>query len=346
MHTPRRWLSLLALLVALLAQGQALAAALTLRVFDVGQGDAMLVVSPTGKTVLIDGGPPEAGRRLAHRLEKLVKGPLDLIVMTHPHADHLGGMAAALAAVGARAFLEPGFDHPSPLYRDLLRALEARKVPLRVGRAGDTIDLGGGATMHLLAPREPLLVGTRSDANANSIVARVAFGRTAFYLAADSEEQTERRILESGEPVASDVYKVAHHGSAHSSETALLERIRPGFAVISVGGHNDYGHPARAALERLGALRAVVLRTDRDGEIVFESDGDRVTYSTEKSAAARPPSVTAASGSGRIASRSSRVFHRPECRGATHIRAKSRLAFPSREAALASGRRPARDCNP
>src|SRR5688572_19927733 len=121
---------LLSLLLVLLAAspGRAQSAAapaaagkpLTVYFFDVGQGDAALIVSPTGKTVLIDGGPPEAGEQLAHRLRQLVRAPLDLIILTHPHLDHLGSLKDAIQAVGARRFMDPGFDHPSVAYRNLL----------------------------------------------------------------------------------------------------------------------------------------------------------------------------------------------------------------------------------
>ena len=243
----------------------------------------MLLVSPAGKTVLIDAGPPDAADKLAARLKELVHGPIDLMLMTHPHADHIGGMEAALHAVGARLFMEPGYDHPSPIYSQLLKALDVAKVTLKVGKAGNNVELGGGATMHLLAPSDPPFTGTRSDADANSIVMRVVYGKTSFYLAADSEDETEKRILATGEEIGSDVYKVAHHASRHSSSAELLAKIHPRIAVVSVGANNEYGHPTRETLDRLEAVKAEVLRTDLDGEIVLKSDGEHVTYTTEKS---------------------------------------------------------------
>lgn len=367
---------LVALLVAWLGSAAAFAADLTLHIFDVGQGDGMLILSPTGKTVLVDGGPPEARAKLAARIKELVHGPIDLMIMTHPHADHLGGLEAVLDAVGARIFMEPGFDHPSPLYNHLLEALEKKKVPLKIGEAGRNIDLGGGASMHLLAPSKPFLRNTRSDVNACSIVFRMTYGSTSFFLAADSEDETEQRILATGETLASDVYKVAHHGSRHSSSGALLERIHPKIAVVSVGARNDYGHPTRAALERLEAVNAQVLRTDLEGEIVLKSDGAKVTYVTEKGSGIAPSTATSpevfasaaeperhsapkkgvhieherpATGNaahGFAASRSSRVFHRDDCANVSHIKAAKVVRFASRDEATASGRRPAKDCNP
>jgi beta-lactamase superfamily II metal-dependent hydrolase len=406
----RRLLILVALLsIASLPARSSAAAELTLHVFDVGQGDGMLIISPAGKTVLVDGGPPEASARIAARVKDLVHGPLDLMLMTHPHLDHLGGLAAVLDAVGARMFMEPSFSHPSPAYNELLKALQNKGVALKVGEAGRNIDLGGGASMHLLAPKQPGFHGTRSDANANSIVVRLTFGKTAFYLSADSELETEQAILASGEEIASDVYKVAHHGSRHSSSAELLAKIHPRIAVVSVGANNDYGHPTRAALDRLEAVHAEVLRTDLDGEIVLVSNGEKVTYRTEKGdgLAASGPAVAAvedkpaptpsptptpaptahhkgnhdpkpakdpvasdpapkvvapdptpapkptpaptpapSAGGAYVASKNSQVFHKPECNNASRIKPENVLKFSTREEAIASGRRPAKDCNP
>jgi len=378
-------LALLALLLVVSAPGAALAADLAVHVLDVGQGDAIFIRSPAGKTVLVDAGPPEAAGRLLGRLKELTQGQIDLVLMTHPHADHIGGMAQVIRELGARIFMEPGFDHPSPLYAELLKAVEAKGVKLKVGRAGNNVEIGGGAVMHLLAPAEPFFSGTRSDANANCVVVRLTYGKTAFYLAADSEAETEKRILESGEELRSDVYKVAHHGSRHSSTPELLEKIRPRIAVVSVGAGNDYGHPTRQTLDRLDAVRAEVLRTDFDGEVVLRSDGEKVTYTTEKGGglalaeekpaedpgASDPPArpeprktgKTAkgrtaeltgsggndgpgpASSGGYVASRNSEVFHRPECHNAGRIKPSNLVHFRTREEAMAA-KRPAKDCNP
>ncbi|MCP3103238.1 MBL fold metallo-hydrolase [Myxococcus sp. K15C18031901] len=256
---------------------------LTVYFFDVGQGDAALVVSPTGKTVLIDGGPPESREKLAARLKELVSGPLDLAILTHPHLDHLGGFIPALRAVGARRFMDPGFNHPSEAYRDLLQFVGESVGQVMTPTPNPaaphtllTIGLGEGVSLTVLWPRvpqEPFLAGTRSDANSNSIVAKLTYGRTAFLLVGDAEPDTEATLLQKPLDLTATVLKVAHHGGRHSSTAPFLQAVKPQAAVISCGARNDYGHPSPETLERLAGVGARVFRTDQDGEVVASSDG-------------------------------------------------------------------------
>ncbi|HYI00847.1 ComEC/Rec2 family competence protein, partial [Hyalangium sp.] len=270
---------------------------LTVYFFDVGQGDAALIVSPTGKTVLIDGGPPEAGEHLAARLRELVRAPLDLVILTHPHLDHLGSLRDAIQAVGAKRFMDPGFDHPSAAYRDLLEFVgnEVGQVmtPEPNPQAPETflsVGLGEGVVLTVYWPRypqEPFLKNTRSDANSNSIVARLTYGRTAFLFTGDSEPDTEQALLRQRADYTSTVLKVAHHGGKHSSTKEFLAAVRPKAAVISSRAGNEYGHPTPEALERLEATGAHVFRTDQHGEIKAVSDGANVTLQAELGKAPR-----------------------------------------------------------
>jgi competence protein ComEC len=265
---------------------------LTVYFFDVGQGDAALIVSPSGKTVLIDGGPPEAGEILTRRLKQLVPAPLDLVILTHPHLDHLGSMKDAIQAVGARRFMDPGFDHPSASYKSLLDLVNKKVgqvvTPEPNPQAPETfitVGLGEGALLTIYWPRhphQPFLKNTRSDANSNSIVTRLTYGQTAFFFTGDSEPDTEEALLRHRTDFTSTVLKVAHHGGKHSSTQAFLAAVRPKAAVISCGAGNEYGHPTPEALERLTAVGARVFRTDQSGEIKAVSDGVKVTLQAEK----------------------------------------------------------------
>ncbi|HVZ87461.1 MAG TPA: ComEC/Rec2 family competence protein [Polyangia bacterium] len=253
---------------------------LTVDFIAVGQGDAALITSPAGKTVLIDGGPHESEADLVAFLHRRHTGPIDLVLLTHRHADHLGGLAAVVRSIGARMFMDATFPHPSPAYAELLETLQAAHVSVHNAERGRTVDLGGGAILTLLGPPEPAITGSRSDVNANSVVARLDFGRVGFLFAGDAEAKTEDWLLRAGLPLRAQVLKVAHHGSRYSSTARFLRAVRPSLAVISVGARNDYGHPAERTIEALGRLPAQVLRTDRDGTITVESDGAHLDVRT------------------------------------------------------------------
>lgn len=276
-----RFLRLL-LLAALLVVPASAAASPPLRVdfISVGQGDAALVTSPTGKTVLIDGGPREAGPVLTAALRARHTTAIDLVVLTHRHEDHLGGLIAIVRTFTVRMFMDAPFEHASAVYTDLLHTLEARKVALRSAERNRTIDIGGGATITLLSPPDPPIAHSRSDVNANSVVVRLDYRAVGVLFAADAEPQTERWLLTSGARLPAQVLKVAHHGGRYSSTAKFLRAVSPRAAVISVGVVNEYGHPTPEAIGRLERAHARVYRTDRDGTVTVETDGARIQLTT------------------------------------------------------------------
>jgi competence protein ComEC len=280
-----RWLTMGAAFAAAIGLGSSVArgqASGCLRVdfVSVGQGDAALIVSPAGKTVLIDGGPKEGEAALLAKLSERHVGILDLILLTHRHADHLGGLAAVVRTHGARMFMDAPFLHPSPAYGALLETLSARQVAVRTATRGRQIDLGGGAVLTLLSPPEPPILGTRSDVNTNSVVARLDYGRIGFLFAADAERETEEWLLAENAPVRAHVLKVPHHGSRYASTGRFINRVAPDIAVISSGAGNEYGHPAPETLTKLEQVPAWVFRTDQDGTVTVETDGARLQVET------------------------------------------------------------------
>lgn len=346
-----------ALLLLLLALPAA-ASELVVEFLDVGQGDAVLVTSPTGKRMLVDGGPPSSASKLIAMLrERGVEG-LDLLVMTHPHLDHLGGLRAVVERATPKLFLEPGVTHTIPQYGQLLEALEKKGVPLKIARGGRSIDLGGGARADVLGPTEPLLDGTRSDPNANSVVLRVVFGTTSILLTGDSEADTEQRLLGAGVELGSTVLKVAHHGSKYSTTDAFLREVRPKIAVIPCGAGNDYGHPHKPLLDRLSRAGVDVLRTDLDGTVKVVSDGKKLQLFTEHEAPAASEGpvavapVDAGGKPGRIdpakavfwGSSRGKAYHLRSCPGAGKIKEKNRVGWATAKDAEGEGRKPAGDC--
>ncbi len=247
---------------------------------SVGQGDAALVTSPTGKTVLIDGGPREAGPAVTGLLAARGATAIDLVLLTHRHEDHLGGLAAVVRAFPVRMFMDAPFPHASQVYQRLLETLAERKVAVRQAERGRTIDIGGGATLTLLTPPDPPITRSRSDVNANSVVVRLDYRSVGVLFAADAEPETERWLLASPARLSAQILKVAHHGGRYSSTPAFLRAVDPKAAVISVGAVNEYRHPTPETLARLARQRAHVYRTDQDGTVSVEIDGARIQLTT------------------------------------------------------------------
>jgi competence protein ComEC len=252
---------------------------------DVGQGDSILVVFPNGQKLLVDGGGiPAFGHATRTQLdtgEDVVEPYLwerefrrvDVVALSHAHADHIGGLPAVVADFHPRE-LWTGATPDDPLWRKLRDAAAANGVRIKPLEAPSHFAFGG-AEVEVLAPLADYVPGD-TPKNNDSLVLRLTYGRNSFLLCGDVEKQVERRMLQEGEIQLTDVLKVAHHGSRTSSTEEFLTATQPLFAVISAGFENSYGHPNRDVLERLAAHQAVVYRTDRNGLVSIRSDGRRL----------------------------------------------------------------------
>ena len=246
---------------------------------DVGQGDALLVVSPNGRRMLVDGGPsPSAvldglGRHLPPWDRRL-----DVTVLTHPDADHVGGLAAVLGRYQVGYIVDPEMPAKSPEASAWADAASREGARVMRADAGERVilDEAAGVNAEVLWPREPRLTSTDSATNNNGVVLRLTYGRIAILLTADVEKPVEEALLASGAPLRSDVLKVAHHGSHTSTTPDFLRAVGPGAAVISLGIGNRYGHPAPETLATLAAAHIPVWRTDRQGTVEVVSDGQGV----------------------------------------------------------------------
>lgn len=253
---------------------------------DVGQGDAVLIMTPAGQQVLIDGGPdPDvACQRLGGELPFWDKS-LDLVVLTHCHDDHLAGLIGVLQQYRVGQVLESGWGG-GPLYREWLARVADRGIPWTAARAGQEFDLGEGIALQVLYPFDEPVEGAESEANSNSLVLRLTWKEVSFLLAGDADTEAEKHILYEGAAAGlrSDVLKVGHHGSLSSTSPAFLAAVDPQVAVISVGAGNLFGHPAESTLAALGEADAALYRTDLHGAITFTTDGDRLWVSTVRPA--------------------------------------------------------------
>jgi competence protein ComEC len=281
-------LLLLLLCTALLSGVSSHAAGdLVVSFIDVGQGDSILIEAPSGQKALIDGGGRQenasskslnkedpVGRSIVVPfLRKKGINKLDLVVLTHPHDDHVAGLPYVLEKIKAKMVMDSGQPQISRGYSRFLKLIAQKKVPYKIARAGQIIDLGEGVKGYILHPSEPLISGTESDLNNNSIVIKLDYGKTTFLFMGDAGFEAENRILSKGYSLISDVLKVGHHGSMTSTSIKLLEAVRPKYAVISVGVKNRYGHPSPETLRRMENFGIKVLRTDLNGAVIFRSDG-------------------------------------------------------------------------
>jgi competence ComEA-like helix-hairpin-helix protein len=237
-------------------------------IVDVGQGDAILIHSPEGKAALIDAGP---SKEVVASLKRLGVTSIDLVVVTHHHADHYGGMEAIVREFRPRFFLATASSHTTPHYLRLLRLVRDSNVPaIFPTNRPRRIELGSVLLTVLPQPPED-----REDENDNSIGLRVQHGSFSMLLTGDSQAR-ERAFWESHAPeLVRDctVLKLAHHGSKNGTDARWLSLVRPKLAVASLGAGNEYGHPHAQTLALLERRGIPLLRTDVDGTISTRSDG-------------------------------------------------------------------------
>ncbi len=250
---------------------------------DVGQGDSTLLQTPAGKSILIDAGgwPGElAGDRgVGHQvvvpyLLHLGVSELDILVLTHPHEDHVGGAWALLDKIDIRQVIvapESEGEEVPPEYYQLLEAFLDAGVPVEEVWAGDRIRVESSLTLDVLGPSAPLLSETRSDLNNNSVVLWLKYGEMSFLFPGDVEQEGQARLL-AQRNLKTDVLKFPHHGSG-AFVPAFLHAVAPEVAVLSLGANNRFGHPHASALAILEELVVEVYRTDKDGAVIIYTDG-------------------------------------------------------------------------
>lgn len=253
---------------------------LSVHYIDVGQGDCELLVSG-GKTMLIDCGESQYAGRVTDYLKDLGVKRLDYVVATHPHSDHMGGMAKVMKNFDIGEVIIPALpdeDVPTTaFFENFLGVCEDKNLELTEAKVGDVLELGD-ARATVVAPNSEKY----DDLNNYSVVLLVTHGSKKFIFDGDAEKISEKEMISGGLLSQVDVYKVGHHGSNSSSCAAYMKEIQPKIAVISCGADNPYGHPKDGAIKRMSPYIEKLYRTDLNGTINIVSDGKELTVTTER----------------------------------------------------------------
>jgi len=239
--------------------------------FDVGQGDAEFIETPRKQQILIDGGPDMSILEKLGRAMPFYDRYIDLVILTHPEADHLNGLIEVLKRYDVGAVITAGIVRDTQEYEEWISLLKEKNTPIFIAKTGGIIDLGNNINVNILYPFENLAGKKLSDSNNNSIVSQLVYGDFEALFTGDIEKSTENKLVSAGINLNADILKIAHHGSKTSTSDTFLRAVSALIAVIEVGKDNSYGHPHQEVLERLKGLN--ILQTGKDGDIKIFSDG-------------------------------------------------------------------------
>lgn len=245
---------------------------------DVGEADCTLFVMPDGKNILIDAAGTDDYYTILTVLNELEIRKIDVLVLTHPHMDHMGSMARIISSYDIGGLFMPDAASDSEEFENILAEAKKKGVAPSLVSAGSVI-YNGEYKISVLSPEDK----DYGDENLFSAVIRIDFGNTSFIVTGDAETANEKAMIERyGDSLQADVLRIAHHGADTSSSYEFLEAVSPKYAVISVGADNIYGHPSKTVTDNIKKLGIQSFRTDTDGTVTFISDGEGIRVVCEK----------------------------------------------------------------
>lgn len=252
---------------------------LSIHIIDVGQGDSIFVKTPNGKTMLIDGGDIAAGKTVVSYLNKYNIDKIDVLIGTHPHADHIGGLIDVLENFEIGKFYMPKKIHTSKTYEKLLETTKNKGLKITPATKDLVIDLDQDIPLYFLSP----LRDYGDNLNLWSAVVKMEYGEKSFLFTGDYEVLGEKELCDTYDKdfLQSEFLKVGHHGSNTSTSQEFLDIIQPEIAIISCKTGNSYGHPHKEVVERLKKFGSNIYRTDEQGTIIIRSDGDIIWSNQE-----------------------------------------------------------------
>jgi competence protein ComEC len=242
-------------------------------VLDIGQGDAIYIEAPNGRQIMFDSGPGDVVLAQLAKVMPIADHSIDMLVITNPDKDHIGGFIPIIDKYDVGAVLEPGTFNESATYRNLEEKIKSKNIPDIIARQGMKIVLDGKQNVYIdiLFPDRDVSSWTTND---GSIVAKLIYGNESIMLTGDATRATELILTKTiPNQLKSTILKVGHHGSHTSSSPDFIKLVAPDFAVISLGAKNSYGHPHKETLRSLSNFNIETFRTDELGTIIFESDG-------------------------------------------------------------------------